>query len=71
LKVGTDVLPSVVKKIAVATASVSSTEAFPTVGLALQLEMPTVATSIPGLKVRKECYNFGLDGWLEAVAASI
>jgi hypothetical protein len=42
LKVGTNDLPSVVKKKVVAVAaSVSSIEAFPTVGLALQLEVPT------------------------------
>jgi hypothetical protein len=53
LKVGTDDLSSVVKKkVAAATASVSSMEAFPTAGLALQLEVPTVvAASIRGRKV--------------------
>jgi hypothetical protein len=35
--------------------SVSSTKAFPTVGLALQLEVPTTVASIPGLKVGEEC----------------
>jgi hypothetical protein len=40
------VLPSVVKKKIVAAAS---TEAFPTAGLALQVEVSTAATSIPGL----------------------
>jgi hypothetical protein len=44
------------KKVVVATASVSSMEAFPTAGLALQLEVPTtVAASIPGWKVGEEC----------------
>jgi hypothetical protein len=55
LKVGTNELPSVAKK-KVAAASESSTEAFPTAGLALQLEVPTtVAASIPGRKVGEEC----------------
>jgi hypothetical protein len=53
LKVSTNDLSSVVKKkVAVAAASLSSTEAFPTAGFALQLEVPTVAaTNIPGQKV--------------------
>jgi hypothetical protein len=54
LKVDTNDLPSVVKKkVIVAAASVSSTEAFPMAGLALQLEVPTAATtaSILGQKV--------------------
>jgi hypothetical protein len=57
LKVGTNDLSSVAKKkVVVATASVSSMEAFPTAGLALQLEVPTtVAASIPGWKVGEEC----------------
>jgi hypothetical protein len=72
LKVGTNVLPSVAKKkVVVAAASVSSTEAFPTVGLTLQLEVPTAASSIPGPKVGEEGWYSGLDGWLEAVADSI
>jgi hypothetical protein len=51
---------------------VSSTEAFPTVGLALKLEVPTAATaSIPRRKVGEECWNSGLDNQLEAVADSI
>jgi hypothetical protein len=55
LKVGTNELPSVVKKNVVA-ASRSSTEAFPTAGLALQLEVPTtVVASIPSRKVGEEC----------------
>jgi hypothetical protein len=64
------VLPSVVKK-KVTAASVSSKEAFPTVGLALQLEVPMVASSIAGTKVGEECWNSCLDAQLEAVAASI
>jgi hypothetical protein len=50
-------LPSVAKKNAdVAVATVSSTEAFPMMRLALQLEVPTVAVaSIRGRKVREEC----------------
>jgi hypothetical protein len=73
LKVGTNDLPSAVKKkVAAVATSVSSTEAFPTAGIAHQLEMPMVAAaSIPGWKVGKECYNSGLDGRLEAMAASI
>jgi hypothetical protein len=57
LKVGTNDLPSVVKKkVAVATASVSSTKGFLTAGLDLQLEVPTaVAASIRGRKVGEEC----------------
>jgi hypothetical protein len=73
LKVGTNDLLSVVnKKVIAAAASVSSTEAFPMAGLALQLEVPTVvAASIPGRKVGEEYWNFVLDGQLETVAASI
>jgi hypothetical protein len=73
LKVGTNDLPSVAKKkVAVAAASVLSTDAFPTAGLALQPEVPTAAaTSIPGWKVGEECWNSGLNGRLEVVAASI
>jgi hypothetical protein len=50
LKVGTNDLPSVVKKkVATAAASVSSTEAFSMVGLDLQLEVLMVAVAnIPG-----------------------
>jgi hypothetical protein len=44
------------KKVIAAAASVLSTEAFLTVGLALQLKVPTVkAASIPSQKVGKEC----------------
>jgi hypothetical protein len=73
LKVGTNDLPSVAKKkVAMAAALVSSTEAFPMAGLALKLEVLTTAVaSIPSQKVGEECWNFGLDGWLEVVAASI
>jgi hypothetical protein len=73
LKVGTNDLLSLAKKnIAAAAASVLSTEAFPMAGLALQLEVPTAsAASIRSQKVGEECWNFGLDDWLEAVAASI
>jgi hypothetical protein len=66
----TYVFPSVAKKKVVAV-SVSSMEAFPTVGLALQLEVPTVVARIPGTKVEEECWNSGLDVRLQAVAASI
>jgi hypothetical protein len=59
------------KKVAAAVALVSSKEAFPMVGLALQLEVPTVAASISGPKVGEECWNSGLDSRLEAVAANI
>jgi hypothetical protein len=56
LNVDTNDLPSVAKKkVTAATASVSSTETFPTVGLALQLEVPTMTVaSIHGRKV-EEC----------------
>jgi hypothetical protein len=66
-------LPSVAKKnVDVAVATVSSTEAFPMMRLALQLEVPTVAVaSIRGRKVREECWNSGLDSRLETMAASI
>jgi hypothetical protein len=57
LKVGTNDLLSVVKKkVIVAVASMSSMEAFPMMGLALQVEVPTVVTaSILGRKVGEEC----------------
>jgi hypothetical protein len=57
LKVGTNDLPSVTKKkVTVATMLVSSMEAFPTVRLALQLEVPSiVVASIPHRKVGEEC----------------
>jgi hypothetical protein len=57
LKVGTNDLPSVTKKnAAMAAVSVSSTEAFPTTGLALQLEVPTAATAnIRSRKVGEGC----------------
>jgi hypothetical protein len=75
LKVCTNDLPSVAKKEAtVIAALVLSTEAFPTAGLIHHLEVPTTAvTSIPGRKVGGggECWNSGLDGRLEMVAASI
>jgi hypothetical protein len=48
-----------VNKVVAATTSVSSTEIFPTMGLALQLEVPTAAASIPRPKVREECWNSG------------
>jgi hypothetical protein len=48
LKVATNDLQSVAnKKVAMAAVSMSSMEAFPTVGLTLQLEVPTAAASIP------------------------
>jgi hypothetical protein len=73
LKVGTNDLPSVVKKKVITTAaSVSSMEAFPTAGLALQLEVPmAVAASIRSQKVGEESWNSDLDGRLEAMVASI
>jgi hypothetical protein len=57
LKVGTNDLPTMVnKKVAAVAASMSSTEAFTTVGLALQLEVPTAAAAIiRGRKVGEEC----------------
>jgi hypothetical protein len=60
----------VVKKNVVA-ASVWSTEAFPTMGLAIQVEVPMVTVSIPSPKVEEESWNSGLDARLEEVAASI
>jgi hypothetical protein len=73
MKVGTNDIPSVVKKkVTAAVVSLSSREAFPAVGLALQLEVPTVAAaSICGGKVGEECWNSGLDVRLEAVVARI
>jgi hypothetical protein len=73
LKVGTNDLPSVAnKKVAAVPTSVSSMEAFPTTGHALQQEVPTMAVaSIPSRKVWEKCWNSSLDGRLEAVAASI
>jgi hypothetical protein len=61
------------EKVAMAAVSVSSTEAFPMVGLALQLDVPTAvaAASIHGRKVGEECWNTGLGGRLEAVTTSI
>jgi hypothetical protein len=57
-----------VAKKKVVAVSVSSMEAFPTVGLALQLEVPTAVASIPEPKVGEECRNSGLNGRLKAVA---
>jgi hypothetical protein len=73
LKVGINDLPlGAKKKVTMVAASVSSIEAFPMVGLALQLEVPTaMAANIRDRKVGVECWNSGLDGRLEAVAASI
>jgi hypothetical protein len=60
------------KKVAVPAVSVSSTKVFPTVGLALHLEVPTtMAVSIRGRKVGEECWNCVLDDRLEVVIASI
>jgi hypothetical protein len=54
LKVGTNDLPPVAKKKVVVVLG-SSTEAFPTAGLALQLEVCKAAVaSIPGRKVVEE-----------------
>jgi hypothetical protein len=46
-------------------------EAFPMIGLALQVELPIAAANIPGSKVGEECWNSCLDARLEAVEASI
>jgi hypothetical protein len=55
LKVCANDLPSVAKNKVIAV-SVSSMEAFPMVGLTLQLEVPTVVmASIHGWKVGEEC----------------
>jgi hypothetical protein len=73
LKVGTNDLSSMAKKkVAAAAVSVSSMEAFPTVGLAIQLEVPTAAAdSICGRKVGEEYLNSSLDGRLETLVANI
>jgi hypothetical protein len=57
LKVGTNDLPSVVKKnVATVAVLVSSTKAFFTARLALQLEVPTAAaTTIRHWKLGEEC----------------
>jgi hypothetical protein len=57
LNVGTNDLPSVVKKkVAMTMVSGSSTEAFSMARLVLQLELPTaVVASIPDRKVVEEC----------------
>jgi hypothetical protein len=56
LKVGINILPSVAKKkVDATTLSVSSMEAFPMARLALQLEVPTAAATIPAPKVGEEC----------------
>jgi hypothetical protein len=72
LKVGTNDLSSVVKKkVPTVAASVSSTKAFPTAGLALQPEVPiVVVASIPGRKV-EECWNYDLESRLGVVVARI
>jgi hypothetical protein len=62
------------KKVSVA--SVSSTEAFPTVGLTLEVlhlrvEVPMGPANIFGSRVREECWYSGLDARPEAVVTSI
>jgi hypothetical protein len=59
------------KKVPTVAASVSSKEVFPMAGLALQLEVPTAAANIPGLKVGEECWNSDLHDRLEVVAATL
>jgi hypothetical protein len=60
------------KKVATAAALGSSMEAFPTAGLALQLEVPTVAVaSIHVRKVGEQCCNSSRDGRLDAVPVGI
>jgi hypothetical protein len=52
------------KKVDVAAALLSSTEAFPMAGLALQLELPMTAASIPGLKVERSAGTLvWMAGW--------
>jgi hypothetical protein len=52
------------KKVDVAVALLSSTEAFPMAGLALQLELPMTAASIPGLKVERSARTLvWMAGW--------
>jgi hypothetical protein len=63
-------LPSVAKKKVIAVL-MSSTKAFPMVGLALQVEVPMMAVSIPGQKVGEECWNSSLDARLKTMMASI
>jgi hypothetical protein len=60
-----------VAKKKVIAASVLSTKAFPTAWLALHVDVPTAAASIPGPKVGEECWNSGLDARLEAMVANI
>jgi hypothetical protein len=60
----------VVAKKKVVAASVSSTEAFPMAGLALQVEVPTTVASIPDLKAEEEYWNSDLNAQLEAVEAT-
>jgi hypothetical protein len=62
-------LPSVVTK--VDAMSVSSMKAFPTVRLALQVDVPMATAIISDLRVGEECWNSSLNAWLEAVVASI
>jgi hypothetical protein len=45
--------------------------AFLTTGLALQLEVSTIAVNIPVPKVGEKWWNSSLDSWLEEVAANI
>jgi hypothetical protein len=59
------------KKVATAAVSVSSMEAFLMAGLAVQLEVPMTAASIPCLKVGEECWNSDLDSRLEAVVVAM
>jgi hypothetical protein len=52
------------KKVDVAAALLSSTEAFPMAGLALQLELHMTAASIPGLKVERSAGTLvWMAGW--------
>jgi hypothetical protein len=60
------------KKVTAAGMAGLSTEVLPIAGLAVQLEVPMVAVeSILGRKVGEECWNAGMNGRLEAVAACI
>jgi hypothetical protein len=61
---------TLVAKKKVAMTSVSSTEAFLMMGLALQLEVPMAEVSILVPIVGEECWNSGLDAQLEVAAAS-
>jgi hypothetical protein len=74
LKVGINDLTLVAKKkVTAAAASVSSIEAFPTVGLALQLEVPMVVAASTWLEGQgeEECWNSSLDASIQLEAVVV